>query len=585
MYPASWTIPSNGTGSDEAPPLPSGSGELSLGTLVRLLTAGLPDEPANLLTILAPSGGWGSVNLTYSFATSVPSYYSALASERNEFTPLTPTQQAAVRSALDAYSAVTMLRFVEDTNPADGVGDLVFGAAQLPSGVAAWGYLPGSSPIAGDVWLDRDAEGNADPTKGSSGFTRLLHEIGHAVGLKHSGNYDTAGGEVDGPFLSDDFDTRQYTVMSYNPHPAYPSTRPDSLMMLDVAALQQLYGANMSTATGNTTYRWDPLQPTLKTIWDAGGIDTFDASNHSAGVVIDLRPGHFSSVGVTDTGGGGIKNIGIALGTVIERGQGGSGSDLIIGNDAANQLAGVAGADTIQGGAGNDTILGGSGFDVAVFAGASGDYRYRVEADWLVITGPDGVDRLSSIEQIVFDDLSTKPPVYSDQPSLRLLDAKVTEGAAEKALLAQVVLDRPAEKAVTVTWTTWGLTAAKGKDYVGQEGTLTIPIGGTAAAVRVRIVGDDISESTETMELRFSNLQNATFLAEDKALLITIEDDDRSLIGQVIGALGDVDDALPAHFRRPPSETGDDVAGMGSSNPDDGLDSLRWPSVDAFWPA
>src|SRR5262249_6603690 len=103
----------------------------------------------------------------------------------------------------------------------------------------------------------------------------------------------------------------------------------------------------------------------VRTIWDAGGIDTFDASGMSRNTTIDLRPGHFSTDGMFF---GPLGNIGtgIAYGTTIENAVGGQGDDNIIGNDAANNLSGGSGNDTIDGGAGADTMTGGPGDDTFV---------------------------------------------------------------------------------------------------------------------------------------------------------------------------------------------------------------------------
>ena len=92
-------------------------------------------------------------------------------------------------------------------------------------------------------------------------------------------------------------------------------------------AAQRLYGANMSTRTGDTVYGFNSTagqpwfsatgasSPLIFCAWDAGGTDTFDFSGYSNnGQVIDLRQGSFSNVG------GLIGNVTIALGAVIENG-------------------------------------------------------------------------------------------------------------------------------------------------------------------------------------------------------------------------------------------------------------------------
>jgi len=78
--------------------------------------------------------------------------------------------------------------------------------------------------------------------------------------------------------------------------------------MDDIAAAQRLYGANMTTRTGDTTYGFNSnagqpwFQPDgngymIFAVWDAGGNDTFDFSGYSQNQVIDLRQAAFSNVG------------------------------------------------------------------------------------------------------------------------------------------------------------------------------------------------------------------------------------------------------------------------------------------------
>jgi len=124
----------------------------------------------------------------------------------------------------------------------------------------------------------------------------------------------------------------------------------------------------MTTRTSNDVYTFSNTQAEFKTIWDAGGIDTFDLSNQTVNQIINLNAGQFSSLGVQQTA---YKaplvtaqaNIAIAYNVSIENALGGAGDDSLLGNSLNNVLNGGAGNDTLTGGAGNDTLQGGSGSD------------------------------------------------------------------------------------------------------------------------------------------------------------------------------------------------------------------------------
>ncbi|MDK0545431.1 hypothetical protein P6O83_15980, partial [Clostridium perfringens] len=77
--------------------------------------------------------------------------------------------------------------------------------------------------------------------------------------------------------------------MSYN-EGTYVTNANGSLtpMIYDIAAVQYMYGANMSTNAGNTTHTLDGSQ-VAKTIWDASGTDLLTSGSYSGGVTLDLR--------------------------------------------------------------------------------------------------------------------------------------------------------------------------------------------------------------------------------------------------------------------------------------------------------
>jgi serralysin len=338
--------------------------------------------------------------------TSAPSY--ADASDRFGFAALNQAQRDAAKSALDAWAAVANITFVEVSDSGSG-GFIRIGTNDQRGVSSGYAYYPGSSGADGDIYLANDQATNLNPTPGNYGYLTILHEIGHAIGLKHPGNYNAGGGGSAGPFLPSAEDSFQYSLMSYNEH---PSLKYNGLLqgpaLYDIAAIQYLYGANTQTNTGNDTYSFnDPGTPFSGTIWDSGGVDTIDVSGQTSAVTVSLVAGTFSSIGPNGAGGRAINNLSIAFGVTIENVIGGSGNDILTGNAADN---------IITGGRGNDTIDGGAGTDTAVFSGRQIDYQWTNNNGIVTIVGPDGTDTLISIEILRFDDSSVNlvagNPIY-----------------------------------------------------------------------------------------------------------------------------------------------------------------------------
>ncbi|MCL2876168.1 MAG: M10 family metallopeptidase C-terminal domain-containing protein [Betaproteobacteria bacterium] len=305
-----------------------------------------------------------AVTLTYSFPTSVPSYYGN-GPERNSFQALPTELRNAVRDALASISEVANITFKE----VSGTGQLTFAACSARSNFA---YTPGQtganmfSDSGGDVWIaTSNLRDSLDP--GSYMYRSIRHEICHALGLCHP--FDEEEKKYK---LADDLDNYSYTIMSYTNSLA-SGLHPFSLQMLDIEALQYLYGANTSTRSGNDIYSWATDAKIFQTIWDGGGIDIIDCANQTRGCDINLQGGTFSSVGYFV--GDGLKTLGIAKGVVIENATGGSASDKVSGNEANNRLDGGAGNDTLYGLDGNDTLLGGTGNDY-LDGGPGNDYLY-----------------------------------------------------------------------------------------------------------------------------------------------------------------------------------------------------------------
>lgn len=261
--------------------------------------------------------------------------------EGQGYSPFTATQRDAARVAIHNWDDLIAPSFQEvpfaqgARTWAQNTSDILL-ANTVTGPAQAWAYYPGSGHqyerLASDVWIadPRINSSNGQLGPGFYGLQTLNHELGHTLGLSHPGTYNF-GDDNDGDGLPDPInystdaqyfqDSNQFTIMSYfdsfetgaqnvdwnTMRFVYPSTP----MVDDVYVVQQKYGADMTTRTGDTTYGfnatgdvWNPAMSfhagemlTIFTIWDAAGNDTLDLSGYYTPSIIDLREGAYSSAG------------------------------------------------------------------------------------------------------------------------------------------------------------------------------------------------------------------------------------------------------------------------------------------------
>ena len=281
-------------------------------------------------------------------------------------TGLTAPAQTLARAALDLWSDVIGVNFHEVTSG----GQIIFnddGAGAYTDANWSNGIIDYSTVNVSADWLTTNGTG-----LNSYSFQTFVHEIGHALGLGHEGNYnDVAAYPYDSSFQNDAWSTSVMSYFSQQDNTYFAGQGFSYLfavtpMMADIAAMQTLYGLSTITRTGDTTYGFNSnagravfdatqFPDVAYTIFDSGGIDTLDYSGFGTTQSINLNPETFSNVG------GKTGNVSIGRSVVIENAIGGTGADTITGNGVANWLQGNAGNDTLNGGSGDDRLSGGSG--------------------------------------------------------------------------------------------------------------------------------------------------------------------------------------------------------------------------------
>ncbi|AEJ00945.1 peptidase M10A and M12B matrixin and adamalysin [Nitrosomonas sp. Is79A3] len=331
-------------------------------------------DPANDNQIDSLLGGtrWTNSTISYSFPASNSSlFWSTLSGSgygsqfgdgepwNSAAKPLTSADQDYFEQALQQWANVANINFIKVAETPSAVGDIrVAYTEDTDDSTLAWSYLPSNSTKSGDIWINTKSLLNfQDWTPGTISFETLLHEIGHALGFKHPfADPDDPTAKTLPPVL----DSIMHTIMSYtysnlqgeegNEFSLHPTTP----MVLDIAAMQYLYGANNHYHAGNDIYTYTDTNTYHETIWDAAGPS--DTIQYAGAISsrIDLNPTSASFIGepiyVQSNGvnvGLPIPNVWIADNVIIENAIAGQGDDVLIGNDSSNTLDGDSGIDTV----------------------------------------------------------------------------------------------------------------------------------------------------------------------------------------------------------------------------------------------
>ncbi|GAB2948501.1 M10 family metallopeptidase [Aquaspirillum soli] len=408
----------------------------------------LPSANDSLVRTVASSYLWQKQALTYGFNQTLPSEYltdNDLKSQINQWQKLNTTETNVARAAIDRLGQLTPLTFTEASGNS---GDIRFNVIYIPGDTAGFAYMPtngGITAVEGDVFLDSEMRSQYKFAAGDQGYMTVWHELGHAMGLEHpfEGTYT----------LSKSLDNWANSIMSYTPSKSLVlkftasgnsanvaadyNAAPADFTLLDVAALQAMYGANTNYATGDNTYSVDAVNKKTLTIWDAGGNDTIDASTATGQSIIDMRAGQLASIDIQtiamqaavtkayyqSMGLNGMdswvdsvyatpdyasklytgeNNLVITYGTIIENVKTGAGNDTVKDNAVNNTITTGSGDDAIYLGRGGfDTVNGGSGTDTVYLDVLKADVQTgKLDNGNFLLVGSGFAAELIGVEQI-----------------------------------------------------------------------------------------------------------------------------------------------------------------------------------------
>ena len=297
--------------------LPSTSGDKNLDAILAggsnwWHDAGQVATPST--TVIAPNVKQieGARNtIYYDYLSGAESYLSA--ADKKGFIATSQAQKVAIESAFSYLSSLVNVTFVQNSQNAD----IKFGNNDQTAS-AGYATYPSTDPSRPSI-LMLDNSNNPENAgaqlgeKGTYGWQTLIHELGHAMGLKHPRAYNAGGGSTPGPYLPKSLDNRSMSIMSYNNSTASTlvtlsgsstetsyslrtstaASTPSTYQLFDIAALQYLYGANTSKQPSSLTV--NDAYSQFETLWAPQGVE-LNAASTTRSNLFDLRAGGYSSI-------------------------------------------------------------------------------------------------------------------------------------------------------------------------------------------------------------------------------------------------------------------------------------------------
>lgn len=453
-----------------------------------------PKTSEQVIDALLGTYSWKDTTLTYSFPgadslwSTDPVYGYGDPNGTGEpwtgwFMPLSSTEAASFQQILARWSEVTNVDFipVEDSDEVTGIIRVARTYLAEEGDAHAWAYYPSDADCAGDVWINIQEDSGTTPwDNGSYEFFAVMHEMGHVLGLKHPFEGDVV--------VPANLDAQSWTIMSYSAlagdEDSSFSFYPTTPMILDIAAVQSVYGPNLEFHADDTTYVFTDEQTYHQTIWDAGGSDTLWYQG-SLDAALDLRCLHGSTIGQpvfamspNSPEQTRVNNVWIAHEAVIEHAVGGIRNDILVGNAVNNWLDGGAGLDRVQ-----------ADGERARYQLANAGDSWVLSDTW----GQEGMDSLVRVERVQFTD------------GCAALDLDVGGAARQAALVLGAVaydlLQDPAVVGNVLGWVDGGMNARQIFDMALAGGEIQVLAGSGDDADLVRLAARNVLGQEPAAEL------------------------------------------------------------------------------------